>query len=342
MLTLLPDRRRILGAIAIFGIWVLASAGFFLFTMHFNPPRYEPWGLYVCCLIPLVGGAWQLALRLIFLLNPIVLELDAQRLVCSARRLSAVVHNEYPRAQIADARVDKLRLKDQVFRRRYLVIRLMNGQEVALVRASRKDLEYLAAQLREGLGLGPDPLGAARYPPIPRTFRGTMRVVPDSLLLTLGPRRWRVGLTVGVVAALLWVIAENIIGARQVGWISQGWSMPLVRAAAVGMITGVSLGSAAGMFRRTSVLAVHSGRLILHETGLRPCHVEWNAQELWQVQVIHPTQGRRRPALGIVPVAGQTVLALQGERLETLEWIAACVHVAIRPYRRDLSSPPNH
>jgi len=327
-LTLLPDRSRIIRALGIFAIWVLVSVGFFAFTMYFNPPRYEPWGLYVCALLPLVGGAWQLALQLIFLLNPIVLELEPQRLVCSARKVSAVVHNEYSRAQIADVRVDKLRLKDHLVRRWYLVIRLTSGLDVALVRASRKELAFLAGQLREALGLGPDPLGAGRYPPTPNSFRGTMRLIPNGLFLTLGPRRWLIGLTVGGVLALLW-LAVQPIAANQLGWtFSHGWSMPLLGATAIGMIGGVIAGSASGIFRRSSILAVQSGRLILHETGLRPCHVEWNARELRQIQVVHSTQ-RGRPVLAIIPMSGQTVTALQGERPATLEWIAACMKVAM-------------
>jgi hypothetical protein len=329
-LTLLPDRRRILVAVGVFGIWVLISATFFVFTMYFNPPRYEPWGLYVCSLLPLVAGAWQLAIQLIFLLNPIVLEVEPLRLVCSARKISAVVHNEYPRAQIADVRTDKLRLKDHLVRRRYLVIRLTNGQDLALLRASRKDLEFLAAQLREGLGLGPDPLGAARYPPTPSAFRGTMRLIPNGLVLTLAPRRWLIGLIAGGALGLAWLLLEPIVTAQR-GWtISHDWTMPLLGAAAMGMIGGVIVVSASAMFRRSSALAVHDGRLILHETGLRPCHVEWTARELRQVQMVQPTSQGGPPGLAIIPLSGQTVIALQGERAATLEWIATCLQIALQ------------
>ena len=233
-------------------------------------------------------------------------------------------------------RVQRVKLPQQSWKTLHVVLATAAGHKLAIASGSRRELEALCAVLREILGLPPDPSDESSYPPRPRGARAHRHATPGGVWMTLRPTvvpwRW-----VAVLGPVLFTGALAVEHFATFSSPTGSWTPTEARAWAVvrvSMLTLVPLVLACiGLYRlrRTTIVGVQNGSLMLVETGLvHPCHVEWPLAEVTSVDVAEATRrGASRAALAFVLKTGEVVRALEGERRREVEWIASSLRHAM-------------
>jgi hypothetical protein len=106
------------------------------------------------------------------------------------RGIRQVIYAAYPRARIADVRVERQRIKNQqLFKRPALVAIGPTGTRMILTFGTRAELAFMAEAFRDALVTGTDPLREATLPrpPQDRFSRVATRIGRDNVEVTVRP-----------------------------------------------------------------------------------------------------------------------------------------------------------
>ena len=199
-------------------------------------------------------------------------------------------------------RVRWARPKEHTFPRRYLMIVDPAGNEIVIDSGSRAQLDNLRRVLADAMGIEADPLREQRYPAKPPRCRGKRHLSKGGVAIVFPPRRtWVIALAGAIFGAGIIVVLQKVIGppkfsnepAINVGWLTVqvllgiGFFAPL--------FWGIGCGAG-----KTTTLGGGCGVIVLCESGIRPCLVEWKMDEVWELRA----QGEGKCAsLAIEPVA---------------------------------------
>src|SRR5581483_11097900 len=166
-----PTARRILRPVWAFAGFLVISgliAGGILYAYRNDT---LPVGTLVWPGLLLLVGAYQLLAQLVRVFHGVRWEVDETTVVLVVRSLTGVTRAGWPRASVADVRVQRVKLPGQSLKTRHVVLESAAGHKLAIASGSRRELDALCAVLREVLGLPADPADESTYPPRPRGAR---------------------------------------------------------------------------------------------------------------------------------------------------------------------------
>jgi hypothetical protein len=172
--------------------------------------------------------------------KPLLFTLRGHRWVASAtglkftgRRLTDIVNEVYPRNTIAELCVDRVRLKDRLFKRRGLVIIQPNSGQILILFRTSAELNFACQSFKEALNLPPDPLGKLQYPKPPKWSRVKRRLTLDGVVLTLFPPQ--IGAAgVFLILLSLAVVAPIDYWIENLNWqLGEGWTFSWLSTARV-------------------------------------------------------------------------------------------------------------
>ena len=167
VVTVRPSWRRA-GAAAVPGLVVGGVVGLFLiFPVSHRDMSATQLGV-TAAIIGLIAVGCCVP-GLVLATHPVRWTLTAEGVDVTVRRVAQLAHGSYPRADIADVRVERRRLPSGLVPRPILVAVGPTGVPAGLSVGRPAELAFMAGAFREALGIGPDPLGEAAFPP-PPTF----------------------------------------------------------------------------------------------------------------------------------------------------------------------------
>jgi hypothetical protein len=145
-------------------------------------------------------------------IKPLLFTLRGHRWVASptqleftGRRLTDIVNEVYPRNVIADLRVERVRMKNRILKRRGLVVIKPDGNKVVILFGTPAELDFACQTFKDALNLPSDPLGESHYQKPPRWSRIKRRVTLDGVVLTLFPPR------IGIDGVLLILLSLAVV-----------------------------------------------------------------------------------------------------------------------------------
>src|SRR5438270_2750791 len=191
VITIHPTLRRVLRPILLFLLQIALISPLVLINLLSSRGRRNPWPEQIIIWSGLFAVFFLLKFvqQMVHVLHPARWEVDVRGITFTGRRLSDVVQQRWPREHIADLVVQRIRLKDQMLKRRSLVLVGRSGVKVVLARGTRAELDFLHATFRSALQLPPDPLHEADYPPAPPWWsRVSRRIIPGGVVITVRPR----------------------------------------------------------------------------------------------------------------------------------------------------------
>ncbi len=250
-----------------------------------------PWAGWIVVVVGVAGSVRPLVVAA----NPIRWTVTPDGIELTLRRPMQVVHEAYPRAGIADVRVERVRVKDQLFKRLALVTLNPAGGRLVHLRGRRAELAFVAEAFRDGLGLAPDPFGEAAFPPPPRWGRVQRRIGLRSVGVTLRPPRLgRPGAVIilgvldaaGVAAAALSRMPESRLPLDA----SSLWGLLLL--ATVGVACGL-LAAVHHLRRRVTIDLTPSGLTLTERSLIRPARASWPIARVASLATTDRSGGRR-------------------------------------------------
>lgn len=238
---------------------------------------------------------------LILACHPIRWEVSPTGIVLTARRATRVIHEHYPATTVVDVRVERVRLNTQIVKRSGLVTVNPVGGLLLHARASRAELALMAQAFRDGLGLGPDPLGIAEYPTRPRWSVTDRRIGRDADVVTVNSARLPLDAVVApAILAGVFVVATALV--HGLGPAGGSWSAALAVGGAT--VAGAALPGAGGLLllyrlRRRVTIEMSATGVTLSEASLvRPGREAWpSARIVGPLLSIRP--GGRRADLSL-------------------------------------------
>jgi hypothetical protein len=331
-----PTPRRILRPVWGFTVFV-AIAGLIAGGITYSYRNLAlPVGALVWPGLLLLAGAYHLLSQLVPVFHGIRWEVDEATIEVVVRRLTGVVRHGWPRDAVADVLVQRVQLPGQSWKTRHVVLATAAGHKLAIAGGSRRELEALCAVLREILGLPPDPADESSYPQRPRGARAQRHATPGGVWMTLHPTvvpwRWVAVLGPVLFAGALAVEHFATFTSPTGSWTpteARAWAV--VRVSMMTLVPLILLCIGLYRLRRTTIVGVQNGSLMLVEKGLvRPCHVAWPLAEITSVDVADATRrGRSRAALAVTLNTGELVRALDGERRREVEWMTSSLRHAM-------------
>jgi hypothetical protein len=205
------------------------------------------------------------------------------------RGVTQVVHLKYPRFTMAGLRIERLRPKDHIIKRRALVLIQRDGTKATLVFGSAAELGFQCNVFREALGLPDDPLRESLYPAPPFLSRLRRFVLPDGVVVVFNPPK--VGLD-GMLLIAATIVAVSA-GLHFVQQANRALVMPDLRSAyGLLLIFVISAGVSALVlhmkyrYRRATSFWWQARTLHLSERSFfTPCNVNWPAALIDDVAV---------------------------------------------------------
>ena len=268
------------------------------------------------CVLIFVGAYLPAASRALY---PIRWQVSRGGIDVAFRRPTHVATETYPAANVADVRVERIKLKNQLRKRPGLVVITPAGQRVVHRFGPRHELAFMATAFRDALGIGPDPLGEAALPPPLPWWRAVERQVGRTdLAVTLGAERWPAdGLAIAVPA----VVAG-------VGVYAGDRALHLVQftalASAVGAMVVASLVAGGAVLlvqrlRRAVTVAVAQDHVTLVEQRLvRPGREQWPTAQVKGLRLDPRRHGRAD--LSLVLVDGTSISLLDRHPLDAARY----------------------
>ena len=226
-------------------------------------------GSAVVLTVGLVATLGSMIRPLVVACNPIHWAIAKTGFTVAFRRPMHVVHEEYSRAHIADVRAERVRVKNQMFKRLALVTVDPAGRRTVHARGRGAELAFVARAFREALAIGPDPLGESAYPPRPRWARTDRRVGRGAVVVTLRPPRlgWAGLFVIAAVLAATMTCSYFMVQVPR-----RRWPLPPAGAwcalAFVATLLAYALVMAVHQLRRRVTLTVTAARVTLSEQAL--------------------------------------------------------------------------
>ena len=276
-------------------------------------------GQAVACAAAVVTGLAASLPGLALAIHPIRWEVTAAGITLTARRMTRVVHEVYPRETLIDVRVERVRLKNRLLKQRGVVTVNALGGRLFHTGGRPAELAFIAQAFRDGLGLDRDPLGELAFPPPPPRWRSRVqrRIGRRNVVVTLRPPvLGRLGWS--AIAATLAASAAAAVTAKGTHlWVSfalPSVSVPTLAMLALSIPTLLCL-TLAYHVRRTVTLEVNDGGLHLSEESLfRPAWESWPFHRLGRFRV--DARGRRADLTLLLGGGTSTLLVAGGPSVD--------------------------
>jgi hypothetical protein len=330
-LTVHPTFRRVAPTCVPFLCLTLFAFGLFMaFYVGTRGGTEFPWGILAFPLFFLTIGILSAALNVWPMLFPVVLEVTPDALICRWRTLTQANSINLPRVTISNIRADRVRVTKGGLRRLGLVVSRRDSRDTVILRASRRELEFIAAALRGALGITHQP-AAGMDIPAPRACRfGRLSYADGVAFIIPPPHAWLIALLVLFMSSALAAI---------ISWrLFKFNNMPVVDLAAiiaslpVGLIAGafaaMALWSSIRKCQRTTTIVISSSGLSLAETSIiNPLDAQFPLAEIAAIRLAPIPDKPKTLALEILANNKPPLTLLQGERQADIEWLATILNL---------------
>ena len=275
-----PTRRRVLAALGVGLTFVLVAVGLAAFAVvggfsssSRRTASVDP-GLLITAAFLAVTGIASAVPALVSALHGATWEATPVGAAYTGRRWNGIVRQVFPAAEVAAVRVERVRIKGHVARRRSVVLVGPNGRRRVVAYGTADEQAFLAAALAAGLGRPADPMHVARYPADPPRRTRLLRVVnPFGVAVVRRPPAvgW-VGLGWLAVAAVAAVVTIRLVVDAHPDPFAGSMTAEdvVVTAVVFALAGGLGLLGLYRLRRTTTVTAAAGGVTVSEQSPIRP------------------------------------------------------------------------